>query len=218
MTSTPTATMSSPTIRARLVCRLAGADLRPEPDDGPCRPGRDRRGAGLMVPPGGAGPGGPGGLTEPLGLTGPVVLNGPELTGPSGLTGPVVLNGPELMGPLGVTGPAGATGPVRRSGLTGLKGSAGLTGLVGPSGLVELKGSSGTAGLGGGGPGTTGSRGLAWPPRSLELRDTMRLPVTFAVSARGLFLWLRHVELGPVAYRTSACRGPGPAPPLRSRP
>jgi hypothetical protein len=54
-------------------------------------------------------------------------------------------------------------------------------------------GPGGGGGLARLGPGTAGPGGLAWPPRSLELQDTIRLPVTFAVSARGLFLWLHHV-------------------------
>ena len=85
--------------------------------------------------------------------------------------------------------------------------------MAGPSGLVGITGSEGPEGPAWRGPGTAGPRGPAWPPRSLELLDTIGLPVTFAVSARGLFPWLRHVVQGPVAYRRSVYRAPGPTPP-----
>jgi hypothetical protein len=272
--------MNSPAMRARLACRLAGADLRLEPDGDPCRAGRalrERGRAGLIEPSGGTEPAGP---TEPLGLTG---LNGRsglvelkgssgllELKEPSGLTGtaasrtgppgsraegPPGPGGAGTGGPAAPTGRAGVTGPpgARADGPAGpegagtegppgpketgadgpagsggagptgagVSGSAGMAAAVGSSGLrgsaLGSKGSAGLDGLVWRGPGATEPRGLAWPPRSLELQDTIRLPVTFAVSARGLFPWLRHAELGPAAYRKSVCREPGPVPPWRSR-
>src|SRR5580693_4063350 len=49
------------------------------------------------------------------------------------------------------------------------------------------------------GLGTKGRRGLGWPPRSLAGGDTIRLPVTFAVSAPGPFPWPHPAWPGPDA-------------------
>jgi hypothetical protein len=114
-----------------------------------------------------------------------------------------------MTGPPRLGGATVVTGPPRLGGITGV---TGLSGLMGPSGLVGMTGSDGPEGPDCRGSGTAGSRGLAWPPRSLELQDTIRLPVTFAVSARGLFPWLHPVVLGLAAYRRSVCRGPDPTP------
>ena len=76
---------------------------------------------------------------------------------------------------MGMAGPSGLVG------MTGSERPVGITGAEGP------EGAEGAEGAGGRGPGTAGPCGLAWPPRSLELPDTIGLPVTFAVSARGLF-------------------------------
>ena len=86
-----------------------------------------------------------------------------------------------MAGPSGLVGMTGLERPV---GMTGLERPVGMTGLERPVGMT---GSGGPGGAAGRGPGTAGPCGLAWPPRSLELPDTMGLPVTFAVSARGLF-------------------------------
>jgi hypothetical protein len=276
--------MTSPAIRARLLCRVGGADRRPEGPPPPCRarcgaarpagrpaavgpagtaagPRGGTRAAGTAAgPKGGAGAAGT--AAGPKGGTGAAGAAG-SAAGPKGGTGAAGAAG-SAAGPKGGTGAAGAAGssagraPLALTGPVALKWLSGLTepldemagtepsgpvespgetgGMEGmePSGLVELmrsgvsgvsgtcggartSGRSGTSGGPGGsarrGPGTAVPRGLAWPPRSLELQDTIRLPVTFAVSARDQSLWLRHVVLGPVAYRKSVCREPGPAPP-----
>jgi hypothetical protein len=63
------------------------------------------------------------------------------------------------------------------------EGTAGLAGAAGPDAAGRGAAGPDAAGF----PGAAGSRGLAWPPRSLPAEDTIRLPVTFAVSARGPF-------------------------------
>jgi hypothetical protein len=133
-------------------------------------------------------------------MTGPEGTRG--MAGPSGLVGMTGLERPVWM--TGLERPVGVTGLERPVGVTGSRGAEGPEGSGGPEGVEGPTGR---------GPGTAGPCGLAWPPRSLELPDTIGLPVTFAVSARGLFPWLRHVLLGPVAYRRSVCRGRGPTPP-----
>ena len=207
MTRTPTVMMSNPAIRARLDWRLAGAGLRPEGRLDPCRAGRERRNAPRptgLVPAEPAWPTGPLGLEGPLGLKEPLELERSVGSAGRGPAGPVEPTGPGPVGPAG-RGPAGPVeptgpGPVEPAGR-------------GPAGPVEPAGLAGSAGPAGRGPGTAEPRGRAWPPRSLELQDTIRLPVTFAVLVRGLFPWLHHVVLGPAVYRRSVCPGPGLARP-----
>ena len=95
----------------------------------------------------------------------------------------------------------------------GGRGQASRRGPGRPAGPGKPGGPGGPAEPASRGPGTAGPCGRARPPRSLVLQDTIRLPVTFAVSALGLSPWLRHVWPGPGAYRRSVCPGPGPVPP-----
>ena len=194
---------------------VPGAET-PTPDQGGPPPGAGAPTSGAGASPSGEGgpPSGAGGL--PRGSR--AVLSGPDAAtfrpgepllapGPA-LDGP----GPPAFGPrpppFGPDAPSG-TGALRWPGSSAAAGASAASAAPGEStGVPGAVSDALWRGLGAKRP-----RGLAWPPRSFAGGDTIRLPVTFAVSGPGPFPWPHHVLPGPGACRRSACRGRDPAPP-----
>ena len=217
MTSTPTATMASAAMRDRFARRIAGEDLRPglpaelgatwRADRLP--PGASR--AGLAARGGGVVPFRPG--APPMRSCGPVSRPGGLTVSPGA---PPVSPGTPPISPGPPRDTADQPGRVGDALLwAGVQAGRGAV----LAGRPVLAGGPGAPSSGRPGPrlsrglGAKRPRGLAWPPRSFAGGDTIRLPVTFAVSGLGPFPWPHHVLPGPGACRRSACRGRGPAPP-----